>query len=396
MNFRFHNLLGAPYRGGNAVITEDSVLLSSVGNRVAATDLLKYQTQTLPFESSSNIARIVASPDGAFLLAVDNNSRALFVNLRRRAVLHRITFKRRVTALRFSPNGSLIAVGLGKLLQIWRSPGFRVEFFPFQLERTFPDCTGTVTTLDWSLDSEYLLVGSKDLTVRLFSSKGSQGQNKPFLFLGHRDAIVGAFFSAEKKSGRIFRVYSVSKDGAIFTWNLVESHDIDASNGLKQQNNSGGSDAEISEIPLHKARWELLKKDFFMQSPAKLTACDYHRELDMVVVGFSNGVFGLYQMPDFVCIHLLSISREKITTVVFNKLGNWLTFGCAKLGQLLVWEWRSESYILKQQGHYFDVNCIAYSPDSQMLATGADDNKLKVTQNNLVEFITTTILFGCS
>jgi len=98
----------------------------------------------------------------------------------------------------------------------------------------------------------------------------------------------------------------------------------------------------------------------------------------MVVVGFSNGVFGLYQMPDFVCLHLLSISREKITTAIFNSLGNWLVFGCAKLGQLLVWEWRSESYILKQQGHYFDVNCIAYSPDSQLLATGADDNKVKV------------------
>ncbi|KAF2297613.1 hypothetical protein GH714_000197 [Hevea brasiliensis] len=83
-------------------------------------------------------------------------------------------------------------------------------------------------------------------------------------------------------------------------------------------------------------------------------------------------------MPDFVCIHLLSISGEKITIAVFNETGNWLTFGCAKLGQLLVWEWQSESYILKQQGHYFDVNCLAFSPYSQLLATGADDNKVKV------------------
>ncbi|KAK1576903.1 hypothetical protein Q3G72_017347 [Acer saccharum] len=30
-----------------------------------------------------------------------------------------------------------------------------------------------------------------------------------------------------------------------------------------------------------------------------------------------------------------------------------------------------------QQGHYFDVNCLAYSPDSQLLATGAEDNKVK-------------------
>ncbi|WOL14635.1 periodic tryptophan protein [Canna indica] len=409
MNFRFQNLLGAPYRGGNTVVTEDGVLLSPVGNRVSATDLLKSQTQTLPFEASTNIARIAASPDGAFLLAVDDASGALFINLRRRAVLHRMNFKRPVTALRFSPDGALIAVGLGKLLQIWRSPGFRKEFFPFQLERTYPDCAGAVTALDWSPDSKYLLAGSKDLTVRLFSLQGSKGQNKPFLFLGHRDAIVGAFFSMEKKSGRVFRAYTISRDGAIFTWNLVESHDFDdqeklnsdppspgtpeqlssrkdqgedpmdiESNKKKRKNFGGGDDDENSETPLHKARWELLKKDFFMQAPAKLTACDYHRELDMVVVAFSNGVFGLYQMPDFVCIHLLSISREKITTAVFNKLGNWLTFGCAKLGQLLVWEWRSESYILKQQGHYFDVNCLAYSPDSQMLATGADDNKVKV------------------
>ncbi|KAI3972804.1 hypothetical protein MKX01_019462, partial [Papaver californicum] len=66
-------------------------------------------------------------------------------------------------------------------------------------------------------------------------------------------------------------------------------------------------------------------------------------------------------MPDFVCIHLLSISREKITTAMFNDLGNWLTFGCAKLGKLL-----------------FDVNCLAYSNDSQLLSTGADDDKIKV------------------
>ncbi|RXH88485.1 hypothetical protein DVH24_000084 [Malus domestica] len=124
-----------------------------------------------------------------------------------------------------------------------------------------------------------------------------------------------------------------------------------------------------------------------LQSQTKLTTCDYHRGLNMLVVGFSNGVFGLYQMPDFVCLHLLSISREKITTAVFNELGNWLTFGCAKLGQLLVWEWKSESYILKQHGHYFDVNCLAYSPDSQLLATGPDDNKVWIVSSGFC-FIT--------
>ena len=48
------------------------------------------------------------------------------------------------------------------------------------------------------------------------------------------------------------------------------------------------------------------------------------------------------------------------------------------LGQLLVWEWQSESYVLKQQGHYFDMNTLAYAPDGQNVATGGDDGKVKI------------------
>ena len=49
-----------------------------------------------------------------------------------------------------------------------------------------------------------------------------------------------------------------------------------------------------------------------------------------------------------------------------------------KLGQLFVWEWKSESYILKQQGHSFDVEHITYSPDGTYLASASDDGKIKV------------------
>lgn len=202
----------------------------------------------------------------------------------------------------------------------------------------------------------------------------ANAKTKPFLFLGQRDTIVGAFFGVDKNTNRVDRVYTVTRDCYLFSWQWQEGK-FDETEGIKSEMNGN----EQNRGYLIGGKWGLLRKDCFHQAPAKLTACDYHVGLDMMVVGFSNGVFGLYRMiPDFVCIHLLSISREKITTAVFNEAGNWLTFGCAKLGQLLVWEWRSESYVVKQQGHYFDVNCVAYSPDSQLLATGADDNKVKV------------------
>lgn len=55
------------------------------------------------------------------------------------------------------------------------------------------------------------------------------------------------------------------------------------------------------------------------------------------------------QLPAFTAVHTLSASRERITAAAFSARGDWLALGCAALGQLLVWEWRSERYVLRQQ-----------------------------------------------
>jgi periodic tryptophan protein 2 len=73
-----------------------------------------------------------------------------------------------------------------------------------------------------------------------------------------------------------------------------------------------------------------------------------------------------------------SVSQSDIDYVTVNNTGEWLAFGASKLGQLLVWEWQSESYILKQQGHLDSMNALAYSPDGQKIITAADDGKIKV------------------
>lgn len=45
---------------------------------------------------------------------------------------------------------------------------------------------------------------------------------------------------------------------------------------------------------------------------------------------------------------------------------------------MLVWEWQSESYILKQQGHFDAINDLVYSPEGNHVVTAADDGKVKV------------------
>lgn len=75
--------------------------------------------------------------------------------------------------------------------------------------------------------------------------------------------------------------------------------------------------------------------------------------------------------------------------VAFNASRDWIALGSSGLGELLVWEWQSETYAMKQQGHSTNVNFIAYSPDGQFVVTGGDDGKWKLW-NTLSGFCTVT------
>lgn len=148
---------------------------------------------------------------------------------------------------------------------------------------------------------------------------------------------------------------------------------------------SEDSDGDDSDSPAMTTvtlpHWKLAPeggRQYFLQGHAKVVCACFHPATGILTVGFSNGVFSLYELPSFSVVHTLSISQKRINTVAVNASGEWLAFGAAKLGQLLVWEWQSESYILKQQGHFYDMSVVAYSPDGHVLGTGGDDGKVKL------------------
>ena len=173
------------------------------------------------------------------------------------------------------------------------------------------------------------------------------------------------------------QIYTISRDGAVFVWKAkVSSADSDIEDHIPIPTPNGKDVASTEYIA--RTRWGVNKRHYFHQPGARVVCATYHSSSNLLVVGFSTGVFGLWEMPEFSNIHTLSISQEKISSVAINSSGEWLAFGAKKLGQLLVWEWQSESYILKQQGHFYDMNTLAYAPDGQTIATGGDDGKVKV------------------
>ena len=358
-----------------------------------------------------NIKHIALSPCNSFLLMIDMSGRVALLNFRREVLLAQFSLKKTksvvssadssslsassiIGAVAFSPDSSKIAIGVDRLVQIWQTPLHSLtahkEFAPFVLQRTLTGHYDTVFHVDWSPDGLHLLTASRDMSVRVHSMvkwPSSVAARAPpaAILSGHRDQVIGAFFSRDQR-----RVYTVTRDGLLFCWCYSPSP-ADALTPEQQARLAGLDPALLAQDQLSSAagQWRLRGKHFFLQPHAQATSCHLHRDTEQLTVGFSNGVFGLWSLAagalgsdpgehQFDLIHQLSISSAPIEACAANRSGEWLALGVPQHGQLLVWEWRSESYILKQQGHTIRANALAYSPNGQTLATGGEDGKVKL------------------
>jgi WD40 repeat protein len=81
---------------------------------------------------------------------------------------------------------------------------------------------------------------------------------------------------------------------------------------------------------------------------------------------------------DLTIVHTLSASAGAITDLEFSPTGEWLALASSHSGQITVWEWRSETHILKQQAHLLSASTLAFSPDGRAVATGSRDGRVKL------------------
>ncbi|KAK2188503.1 hypothetical protein NP493_130g01036 [Ridgeia piscesae] len=388
---QFSNLLGTVYHRGNLTFTPDgNSVISPVGNRITIFDLKNNKSETLPVESQLNITTLALAPDGNLLIAVNEDGEAMLISLISRSVLHHYHFHRPVHAVSFSPDGRKFAVTKEKNVLVFHAPGKTREYNPFVLERTFYGAYDDTVSIDWTSDSSVFCVGGKDMNTRIFGAK-HYSNLIVYSLGGHTDSIVNAFFERDSLD-----LYSVSRNGQLCIWesdtdlaglipyedkeNRVSSDEEDEEEAEEKQ----VTDQKDKETTEGKVLYKRLAKHTYKDArgegapPTHLMSAAYHKGLHILVSGFQDGAFYLHEMPDFNLIHSLSISDQSISTVSFNASGDWVAIGCSERGQLLVWEWQSESYVLKQQGHFNNMSCLAYSPDGQYVATGSDDSKVKV------------------
>jgi len=410
--------VGSQWGGTNLLYTSSGdVVVSGVSNRIQVVDLKTQSVRTLPVEARSNITRIAMSPieDSSLLVIIDTQNYVMIVNFIRGIVLHRMKSNKKIRDCKFSPCGKFIAFTYGKHIRVWRAPDLsQKQFCPMSLHRTYTGLSDDVVFIDWSSDSSVLLGGSRDSTVKIWTLHTTQSF-EPVTISGHRTAIVGAFFGTysnnkNNKCNRIETIYTISQDGTLVSWNCDYDDsndqmpinntpiDVDESVSFFTGGNVSGSSSNKSKTyssletqghAIVNGTWSVGSRHYFGQEGTTVTSVDYCLSNQLLAVAFSSGVFGLYEMPSVSNIHTLSVGGgtgagegkggHPIKTIVLNKTGDWIGIGCPTLQQLVVWEWRSETYVIKQRGHsYGTMACMSYSPDGIVIATGGNDGKIKL------------------
>ncbi|OQV20534.1 Periodic tryptophan protein 2-like protein [Hypsibius exemplaris] len=390
--YKFQNLLGTVYNQGNILFTpDDNTVLSPVGNRISAFDLKRNKSQTLPVECHKSFTCTALSPNGVILIAVAEDGEALVISLISKTVLHKHRFNRKVYDIQFSPDGSRFAVTFQNDVQLFTAPGQRsVDFNPFHLERVFFGSHDETTCIDWTSDSKCFAVGAKDMNTRVYPVKRCPNLGV-YSLGGHSDIVLHCFFAKDS-----LNLYSLSRSGQLCIW----ACDTSLADLWVAEENEPEEPEEVPEVdPLsefpaakeprlpveekksNKIAYTKSARHYYRdltKDHSTLTSACFHKTTKILVAGFSNGSFFLHEMPDFTLIHSLSLGEQSITAAVFNRRGDWLALGTTGLGQLVVWEWQSQCFVLKQQGHYDQLMTLTYSPDGQYLATGGSDGKVKL------------------
>lgn len=167
----------------------------------------------------------------------------------------------------------------------------------------------TVTNIDWSSDSRFIIAGSQDKTARILSVRKCE-KLIIYTLSGHNAPVFGRF-SADNS----LDCFTLSTDGELKIWTC----------NMKLKDMDVKRDGENDNAESVKAIFRLSRKHFYrnMQDHRirdEITSVNYHRKLQMLVTGFENGVVMLHQLPEFTIIDRCRYFHSMICWLVCSHL----------------------------------------------------------------------------
>ncbi|KAK0416786.1 hypothetical protein QR680_012686 [Steinernema hermaphroditum] len=373
-DFRFADLVGSVYKNGNITFTADgNSIVSPVGNKVKCYDLKNNLSTTFSFDSAFNIACLAITPKGSHAFYVNEAGVGVYANLESQTVLHRVRFGRVVKCVSFSPNGKRLAVcNMGEVHIFNLHSVTHTVYNPFVLETVYKLSSENVTHVSWSDDSIFLVAGTEDKKACVMPARRIYANCGVHSLGSQKGPVVSAFFmkgtydliTVDERGGSTHWECNITKD------DLVKRSDVE---DMEKED-------EFTKIYYTKVQRVNLCDHSGSGKGANITACHFHQGTSILAAGFDNGTFIILEMPSYNLIQSFNISEVQINSIVFNNTGDWIGLACGRgsEAQVVVWEWQSETYVMKQQSHEQTITTVKYSPDGAYLATGAEDGKVKI------------------
>ncbi|GAB64514.1 WD-repeat protein p103 [Plasmodium cynomolgi strain B] len=408
LNYSLSNICGCVYTGGKIRFSGDgNTLFVPVNNRINVYDLSDNKCNTLKSESKNDLRHIVIHPNMEIAITIDKFEYGCILNLLKDQIISRILFKSKtgivtsfnyesmyspqeeqdsVNCALFTHRGEYFLLGIGRRVVIWKSPNRKNNY---RLVKYNDICYHSlnVTWIDVSEDDRFFLTCSYDLTIRIHTVE-KRRKVRPTVLGGNKSTIVAAFFS---KGGEF--IFSVNQSGLILVWSYEEAMSEEVGGaageaGGEAMNEATGDGTEESpeqpeqpEQPLSTAsaptkafarRWRQKKVYFCNQEKnEEVTSVCFNREHSLVVIAYSSGRFGIYSAPDMTSLYTISINASTIDDITISNDGQWIALAEANNGTVIVWEWKSESYIMKQSTTSRNVRCVKFSPIISHLKIGS-------------------------
>jgi WD40 repeat protein len=270
-----------------------------------------------------------------------------------------------ISSLAFSPDSSLLAIGVGTEIKIWRVNDWNIV-------HVLKGHTATIQSISFDSSGNFLASASWDKSIKIW--RISDGQLIRTL-TGHTDVIWSIMFSPDNNF-----IASGSIDGEVRLWNANNgitiwriNHGSTVRKVLFYQNGEYlivGGDVSIK---IYKSNNGSVTKSLDLPG----VGLDIRPQNDMIATNSWSGIIKVLWTNNWQIAKIIELDTAWAYSVIPSIQRNTLFVGDND-GKITLWRLSDGMIIKRFQAHERDVGSIALSHDSTLLASCGYDGSIKL------------------
>ena len=249
-----------------------------------------------------------------------------------------------IPALGWSPDGKMLAVGIGRMLYIW-SIELEEKLEKARIVEKLAISEQTITRLVWAND--FIAVAEDEklsiLSLRGIYNNGIWNKKEQYsieIVLGHKSLIQGLAWSEQEK-----KLITGADDSSMRIWK--------ARNPWWNNDWSCVCAIESTDLPVRCVTWD--------------------KNSNEIVAGYDDNVLRKWDVNEERCIGIFKGHTNRVKCVDWR--GRYIASG-ANDSVVRIWDSKTGECLNYMDQHKGPVNCVQWFSDGERIVSGSDDNTL--------------------